>query len=455
VFGTRKEGNQLNTSESADRSSETKTIDQFDVPSSATGVNLQWSRPVGAGHELTFGADVLAASGAVHENTRWIGNAFTRERTASGDQLDRSLYVQNVYTPAPAWRLLAAGRFDRWDNRNGIRRERDIASGSLLVDTAFAARSENRLSYTLALRHELSDRLSWRGSAYSSFRAPTLNELYRPARASGNVIIEPGPDIEAERLTGGEAGVDYALGGKLLARVTGYWTRLSNPIVEITVGTAAGASRNIPPCGSVPAGGACRQRGNLGSARSMGIESELEFSPGPGWSLSLSHVWSGAEVTSAPGQEHLVGRSLTGQAPHVLTARVRNRSLMLGDVALIGRYVGRRFYNDLNTLELEPFLVLDARASRPVTSHWEIFGAVENVLDREYIVNRAPDGSYRVAPPRLAGRIRAGLPRAEIVVVPAAAHLLHEERPDECIAAVRRFLTEIRPRPSASPGVMA
>jgi outer membrane cobalamin receptor len=406
VYTVRKEGNQLSTSESADRSTETPTLDQFDLPSKATGLNAQWSRALRRAHEITAGTDILAASGAVHERTRWIGNAFTRERDASGNQLDRSLYLQDAFSPAPGWHLLAATRFDRWDNRNGVRTERDIATGNLLVDSAFAARSENRLSYTLAVRHELSDRFSWRASAYSSFRAPTLNELYRPARASGGVIIEPGPGLEAERLTGGEAGFDLAAGARLLARVTGYWTRLHNPIVEITIGTAAGGTRNIPPCGSVSAGGACRQRGNLGTVRSRGLEAELEMSPAPGWSLAVSHVWSATEVTSAPGQEQLVGRSLIGQAPHVLSLRLRNRSIRAGDVSLSGRYVGRRFDDDLNTRELEPFFVLDAQASRPLAGRWEIFGAIENALDREYAINRAPDGSFRVAQPR---RVEAGL----------------------------------------------
>ncbi len=406
LFGVRKEGSQLSTSSSDDHATEKPTIQQFDVPSRETGLNLQWSRPLADAHELTVGADVLAASGELHENNRWIGDAFTRERTAGGRQLDRSAWIQDVYAPAPAWRVFAALRFDRWDNRDGIRKERDIASGTSLVDSSFAARSENRLSFSFALHHEFSDRLSWRGGSYSSFRAPTLNELYRPARASGNVIIEPGPGLRAERLTGGETGFDYAIGSRMLARVTGYLTRLDHPIVEITTGVAEGGSQDIAPCGRVSAGGACHVRGNLGAVRTWGVESELELVPGPGWSLSLSHAWSGTEVTRAPGQEQLIGRALIGQAAHVLTARVRNRSPMLGDIALTGRYVGRRYDDDLNTLVLEPFFVLDARASRPLIGRWEAFGSVENLFDRTYAINRAPDGSYRIAAPR---RFEAGL----------------------------------------------
>jgi iron complex outermembrane receptor protein len=78
----------------------------------------------------------------------------------------------------------------------------------------------------------------------------------------------------------------------------------------------------------------------------------------------------------------------------------------VGDVALTGRYVGRRFDDDLSTLVLEPFFVLDARAARPLTSRWEVFGSVENLFDRVYAINKAPDGSFRIAAPR---RFEAGL----------------------------------------------
>ena len=49
------------------------------------------------------------------------------------------------------------------------------------------------------------------------------------------------------------------------------------------------------------------------------------------------------------------------------------------------------------------------------------------------------------------GRIQKRLPQAEVVVVSEAGHLLLEERPEECNAAVRRFLEVVPSRESIAP----
>lgn len=48
----------------------------------------------------------------------------------------------------------------------------------------------------------------------------------------------------------------------------------------------------------------------------------------------------------------------------------------------------------------------------------------------------------RTAPPALALRLRDRLPQARVVVVDHAAHLLLEERPDECARAIEAFLLD-------------
>jgi outer membrane receptor protein involved in Fe transport len=192
----------------------------------------------------------------------------------------------------------------------------------------------------------------------------------------------------------------------MLIRATAFWSRLENPIVEVTLGEAGSTGRVIPPCGFVSANGTCRQRSNLGASRSYGLETEIEARPADRWTLSLTHSWNPTEVIEAPGNEQLIGKSILGQADHTLTGRLRWVDPRIADVSITGRYVSRRFDDDLNTLDLDAFFTTDLRAARSVTANLELFGTVENVLDTEYTVNRARDGSYRIAGPR---RFEAGV----------------------------------------------
>ena len=55
----------------------------------------------------------------------------------------------------------------------------------------------------------------------------------------------------------------------------------------------------------------------------------------------------------------------------------------------------------------------------------------------------------RISPLSMAQRLREVLPHARLVVIERAAHLLLEERPDECASAIREFLGDVPDRAGA------
>jgi outer membrane receptor protein involved in Fe transport len=68
------------------------------------------------------------------------------------------------------------------------------------------------------------------------------------------------------------------------------------------------------------------------------------------------------------------------------------------------RVLGKQYEDDLNTLAMKPFAVVDLLASRRLFWNLELFAVVENLLDASYLVGRA--GVDTVGPPLIA---RAGL----------------------------------------------
>jgi outer membrane cobalamin receptor len=399
-FGARKGGTQTSASESVDRKTETPSTDQFRAPAQSAGVNLQWSRGWGTMLDLSAGADLFWTDGEANENARWVTNQFTRLRVNAGTQMYRGLYLQSIFTPAQRLNIVASGRVDFWRNYNGLRSEQDIQNGTMLVDSSYAAESGSHFSYNLGVHYDLTDRLSWRGSVYTAFRAPTLNELYKAGRESGNVTIESNAQLEAESLLGTEVGVDYLLGSKGVVRLTGFRNKLHDPIVDVTMGVATGGTRTIAPCGSVPSGGTCRQRQNLGLVRSYGLEAELEVAAADNLHLRGTYSWNPTEVLDAPGQPQILGKSARSVPEHSATARVDYLNPRFVGVAVTGRWVGERFDDDINTITLEQFFVLDVVLSREIRQRWEIFGGVENVLGAEYAISKNA-GNIRTGAPRL------------------------------------------------------
>lgn len=386
--------------EALDRNSETPSLYQWKVPSHSAGVQAQWSRQVAASHRLTFGSDVSWVDGEVNEDFNFNSGSFASRRRVFGEQGLVGFYAQDAISIGENVRVLASVRHDRFNNTDGARTERSLRTGAVTLDTSYADRSDSRTSVTLGVRQQLTPAFAWRAAAYNAFRSPTLNELYKPFREAGNVITEANPQLQPEGLTGVDVGVDLALSPTVTGRITGFWSVVQDPALEVTLALAGSTGRQIAPCGFVPAGGTCRRRENIEEFRSAGIETEIEARPHRHWLLGASYVYNPTEITKAPTQQALVGKVARGTAEQLATALVSYDNPDRIGVHVTTRFVGSRFDDDLNTLPLESFTVMDVRLARRLTRDASVFLTVENVFDREYAATRAASGFVRLGGPR-------------------------------------------------------
>ena len=392
------------SSAASDRNSETPALNQFDVPSTDAGVNLQWSKRVMHNHLLTAGTDVRWIDGETNEDFTFNQTLkdFTRRRKAGGEQLLTGAYLQDIFTPAPGWQVTIAGRFDSWQSFDASRIERNKQTGAITRNNQFDDRDEFAFSPKVALLYHATDQLSLRSSFYKGFRAPTINELFRPFRVR-NDITEASENLKPERLIGGEVGMDYALMSNLLGRLTAFWNEVKDPVVNVTKGIGQGAV--MAPCGFVPAGGVCRQRENLDRTRIRGIEAELEYRPHPSWAFSGSYLYNHTDVLSAPNQPELEGKRIAQVPRHQFTLKLGYTNPALINVSVQGRWVGDQFEDDINSLKLGDYFVVDLMLWRPIPvpklSTGEIFLAVENLFNRTYDVGKTADGVVTIGAPVL------------------------------------------------------
>jgi outer membrane receptor protein involved in Fe transport len=211
-----------------------------------------------------------------------------------------------------------------------------------------------------------------------------------------NDVTVANEHLRPERLTGGELGLQQRL-GPFEARVTGFWNEVEHLIANVTLSTP------LPDC---PAGTTCRQRQNLDRGRIRGVETELELRLARDWRFLASHLYTDARVVDAPQQPNLEGNRLAQVPEHTYTLGVRYDNPALVNAAVLGRFVGRQFEDDTNTLVLGSFFVVDVFLSRRVTKWSEVFLAVENLTDETYTTGRTSEGVVSIGAPRL---IRGGL----------------------------------------------
>lgn len=387
------------SSASLDRNSEAPALDQFDVPARTMGASLEWTGPIHAVHLLAAGADLRWVRGETNEDFRFMEDRFTRRRRAGGQQQLAGLYLQDTFIPHPRLHLVLGARLDGWRSFSALRREQDLDTHQLLRDQDFPDRDLRVFNPRAGLLFKVAPRLSLRAALYRAFRAPTLNELFRPFRVR-NDLTEARETLDPERLRGAEAGLDY-LSPSLDFHLTGYWDELADAVANLTVGQGPG---QVDPCGFVPAGGMCRQRGNLEQTRVRGLEAEAGYRPALSWSGSVGYLFTQARLRRAPPE--LEGKRPPQVPAHSLTLKLTYAKPALALLSLQGRYTSAQFEDDLNTRRLKGFAVLDFFASRPLQSGKEVFFQVENLLDQSCEAGISGDGIVTVGAPR---RFQGGL----------------------------------------------
>ena len=381
-----------------DRSGTAPANDQFETPATGFGANAALRRRRG-GTELEAGLDVRLNAGETRELFRYMGGAFTRDRTAGGRTTVAGAYAEATRTDGP-WLFTGGVRADRWTTSDGVRLERDRATGATTLEERPPDRAGVTPTGRLGMHRRLPAGLSGRAAAYAGFRPPTLNELHRPFRV-GNDLTEANAGLEPERLSGAEGGLARE-GAGWRWTLGAFANRLEGAVTNVTVGAGPGT---FPRAGFVPPGGVLRQRRNAGTIDALGLEAEAERDWSAG-SVRAALAVTDARVDGGSDAPQLTGKR-PAQAPvWTATAGASWRPLprlgLRGDV----RWESARWEDDLNTRRLRAALTLDGRAEWTLRRGAALYLAADNLLDAEIETGETADGTEQLGAPRT---LRLGL----------------------------------------------
>ncbi len=359
----------------ADRSSETLSLAQA-VDYKDVGGNVLWSRPLGSSHVLGGGGDVRWIEADNFEDVFIAPRVNVRDRLIPANQLCAGGYLQDVITFKRRAVLTLGLRADYWRNYDASQTEIVNATNATTL-TVFPDTSKTQVTPRAGLLVHVSDRFALRGSVYGGFRAPSLNELYRPFRV-GTVLTQGNPKLGPERLLGAELGLNHALRPSFSWRATAFWDRVKDPIANVTI---------VPP----PTPGlTTRQRQNLGRARIRGVSLEADYQPAHEWRLHAGYLLSDARVTEFPAAPEIEGNLLPQVPRHRASLRLDYLHPEVLNVSLRGRFESLRFDDDQNRLRLGSLFVADLTLDRPLGESWGVFLSDENLFDRRYPIQVTP-----------------------------------------------------------------
>jgi outer membrane receptor protein involved in Fe transport len=372
LFANQQRYHQTFSAVTANRNSETLNRLQF-VPSRDVGVSFNWSRMSLEKHLLVAGVDLRGVRG-VSDETVVANNRATTFISSGGRQRRAGFFIQDLVQISPRWRLSVNARYDNWRDSSAASVSRNLTTG-VITPRFFPPRSLDAFSPRLSLIFKPTEGISLRAAAYRAFRAPTLNELYRGFRV-GDTQTNANEKLVAERLTGGETGMNWTLNNRVSARVTAYWTEIINPVSNFTL--------------SVTPTLITRERRNLGRTRSRGVEAEADFNISNYWRISAGYLFADATVRRAPQDARLEGLWIPQVPRNQFTLQTVYSHPRHITAAMQFRASGKQFDDDQNRLPLGGFAVIDLMIARPLNRYIEAFFAVQNLLDERYAVGRTP-----------------------------------------------------------------
>jgi len=304
--------------------------------------------------------------------TSYVLGKATANLANGGRQQYLGAFVEGILQLTSRWSLSASAREDLWSNFDASSSRTPI--GGRKATVYYPARGQNSFDPRVTLSYRLDNGVVLYGSGYRSFRAPTLNELYRGFRV-GNVQTLANPYLVAEHFAGFETGVRASmLHQRLQVNGTFFWGYVTSPIANVTLVVTDALI--------------LRQRQNLGKVQAPGFQIGANLRVTDTINFSASYQFVDSTVVSYPANPALVGNMIPLVPRNNVSFQATWQAPRHFMVALQGRAASNEYDDDQNLFPLGSYFVMSASVSHPLYKGVDMFVAGENITNSSYEIAR-------------------------------------------------------------------
>lgn len=330
------------------------------------------------------------------------GSKGTLSQNSRGETETQAIYLQDAWAFSPDWKLVAGGRWEKWDATNGS----NFAAGT---NVKYGDRTVHAFSPKISLAFQANADWSLRGSYGEGVRFPTVGELFTnigitttsganatPAQIAGfpapyNVAKTNDPNLKPERVNSWELTAERAIGIGMW-RTSLFYEDKEDALISQTDFTT------LP-------GYQIRSVQNVDKVRTRGVETAIQLSDLwiDGFDLTGSVTYTDSTITKNrknPGLEGTDQPRIPDWRATLMGVYRANDKLTL---TIAGRYSGRQHnslydtvnkkYTDVNPNvygAVSHYFVVDAKASYKVANEWTASLGVNNLNNFKYYVNPNP-----------------------------------------------------------------
>jgi iron complex outermembrane receptor protein len=339
------------------------------------GIQVYGSVSAGSHSLLTIGMD--AKQGSVNAVDKYI---LVSDRVYNKGKMNTlAVFVQEEFTAMDEKLQLVAGlRFDYAKYFNGSYTIEDATSAtSILQDLVDEEQDENRwnaLSPRLSAQYRFNQDFRLYVTYSNGFRPSVLDDLCRSGFVRGGFKLA-NPDLEPERLNSYEIGLDMHV-GELSVSPSLYYSKGRDFMYYVSTGDSLQMGSRKRPV---------RQVENIGEVEIKGMELKINYDILPSLSVYANYTYNESVVTEfnpefSSQSEDITSKYLTYVPVHQASSGIIWRNQLV-NAGLNGRFIGKHFADDLNTVIIDSYTSLDIRL-------WRSFGRLGIKFDIENMIGK-------------------------------------------------------------------
>ncbi len=337
-----------------------------DIPIRDGGGMLSIGMPMGKRQRLTLATDHRLVS---TENKQYDGQTGETQSISQGKQYKWGVVVQDA---------IATGRLTTTLSlRYDAIRTFDFFSEDLTTLTEYEDRTDDQVNPKIGLVYDWSGQTTLRASAGRVSTFPPLMYLI------GNYETPPGrmmlgnPDLKTEYSYSYEIGMEQFLASGVMVKATAFYNDIRDWMQEVTTNDPAYSAVSV-------------RWENIEKARTAGVEVEAEYYPMDDLKLFANYNYTTSEIVEFQDKGHnyknsdLEGNRFPTLPYHRFNAGVTWFNPRWATVNVSMRYVGDRYWDVENDVELDDYVTVDVKLSRKFGTHLTASLEVTDLFDEAW-----------------------------------------------------------------------
>ena len=283
--------------------------------------------------------------------------------------------------------------FERWSLSLGGRYQWIRFYDTFYEDTsileAYESRTDGQFNPKVGVIYKLCETTTLRGSVGRSSNFPTLMSLFGIFEQPPGRERIGNPLLDTEVAVGYEVGAECRPADTITLGVTGFYNDLHGWIESTE------ARADLPDL-DLKENAVIWQ--NVDRAMTAGVEIEARWRPAKSLGLFANYTYTRTRIdrfdeagirykyftrTTTHNNEK-EGNELSGQPRHSANMGLSCSHPFWGDASATVRYVGERYYDVENTLQLDPFVTVDLKIARSFGRHIKASLTISNLFDEAW-----------------------------------------------------------------------